>query len=273
MGIRNINKAKTAVRGGLPALFYSSGRLGLSFRPLFFLLVPLFCVLFYAQCATKVEPCNGNPSADPDFDCLPFPPRLLEPEYDSGTGYRIPIDNEGMDGIDTYEYQEKCYDFYVKEGDISWDGAAEESLAVSERYLDVGMIDGLCFYRIRSRNEYGHGRWSDDITKIVGGVVAPGGLRVEGVSSVNGNVYIVNALSYNIVWDALSEDSGIFVDHYEYREDELEVRSVGRDTSVTEAKDSYGAAYEYRVSTCGYKIEGSGDDPETSLCAGSCPYV
>ena len=267
MGTRSINKAKTAVRGRLPALFYSSGRLGPSFRPLFFLLVPLFCVLFYAQCATKVEPCNGNPSADPDFDCLPFPPRLLEPEYDSGTGYKIPISIEGADGLDKYEYQEKCYDYYVKDGDISWDGAALQNTAASEKYLDAGMIDGLCFYRMRSCNEYGCGRWSD-MTKIVGGLIAPGGVKVDGISPVNGNVYIVNALRYDIVWDALS-DPGIFVDHYEYREDELEGRSAGHDTSVTVTKASYGAAYEYRVSTCGYKIENSGDDPETACVWGA----
>ena len=74
-------------------------------RPLAFLFAPLFCALFYAHCSTKIEPCEGDTTADPEFDCLPYSPELSEPESDGAGNYKIPI--KGVDGLDKYEYQER----------------------------------------------------------------------------------------------------------------------------------------------------------------------
>ena len=231
-------------------------------RFLAFFCAPLFCVLFYAQCSTKITPCDGDPTADPEFDCLPFSPELSEPEHD-GTGYKIPL--SGVDGLDNYKYEAVCFTSYMEEADVDWEAAEKQELPASETHIDVGAVSALCFYRVRSCNQYGCGRWSD-VVRILGGLVAPGGLRVSDETPDPDGVFRINSLDYTIAWGAVpsadrSASAGIVVDRYEYKENEGGGLSVGSSLSVDRTQSLFGGTYAYQVRICGYVIETSGDSP------------
>ena len=248
MSIKISNKNTIQVKERVSGRLYSS--LGSFSRPLAFLFAPLFCALFYAHCTTKIEPCEGDTTADPEFDCLPYPPHTRsEPESDGAGNYKIPI--EGVDGLDKYEYQEACFTTYMEEEAVNWEGRAEHVTPASMAYITVSpdsVTEPLCFYRVRACNQYGCGRWSEYV-KIVSGLTAPDNLRVDGITPNAEGVYIVNDLTYNITWDAVGPD--IVVESYEYREGDAPGQSVGSGLSVSVIKTSYGERYSYQARTCG----------------------
>ena len=217
-------------------------------RSLFFLYAPLFLALFYTQCVTKVEPCDGDTSADPDYDCLPFSPELSEPERDDAGNYKIPI--SGLAGYEKYEYQKVCYSEDTKMEDVNWGEKVDGTAPGDASSVDIGSVTELCFVRIRACNQYGCGRWSDGI-KIVGGLIPPGGLRVDGLTPAsNEEYYVVGSLSYTVAWNSVSL-ALIDVDHYEYRENGGSEVSTGNNTNADLAKDAYAQSYSYQVRTCG----------------------
>ena len=246
-----------------------NNRLYSSSRALAFLFAPLFCVLFYAHCSIKIEPCDGDPSADPEFDCLPYAPELSEPESDGAGNYKIPI--KGVDALDKYEYQEACFTTYMEAEAVNWEGRAVQASPASESHLSVSpdsVTEPLCFYRARACNQFGCGRWTEPV-KIVSGLTAPGDLRVDGITPNAAGIYTLNTLTYSIAWDPVGPD--IALDRYEYREDDGLKQNVGSSlSSPSITKTSYGVSYSYQVRTCGSVV---GKDLGEDCSAWSPPAI
>ena len=252
------------------------------------LFTSLLALFFYAHCSTKITPCDGDPTADPDFECMPLAPELSEPEYDGGD-YKIPL--SGIDGLDKYELQELCFDEYVNEDDLQWDSAPTQDISANASHIDADSTQPLCYYRLRSCNQYGCGRWSS-VIKIVKGLVPPGDFRVENspyLSLSSRDAYVLEGFTVGFSWNALSPPpvgaaTGVVVSHYEFgKEDETgsvpgdqtpqeddEWEDMGSSEGHSLAEGSiYGKKYGYQVRTCGYVIETSGDDPVVTCGAGS----
>ena len=248
MSIKISNKNTIQVKGCVSRRLCSSLHLSFS-RPLAFLFVPLFCALFYARCSTKIEPCDGDTTADPEFDCLPYAPEFSEPESDGAVDYKIPI--KGVSGLDKYEYQEACFATYMEAEAVNWEGRAIETAPVSMGYITVSpdsVTEPLCFYRARACNQYGCGRWTEPV-KIVSGLTVPNNLRVDGITPDADGVYTLNTLTYSIAWDAVGPD--IILNRYEYREGDAPGQSAGSGLSASVTKTSYGVRYSYQARSCG----------------------
>ena len=243
------------------------------------LFTSLLALFFYAHCSTQITPCDGDPTADPEFDCLPLPPELSEPEYDGGD-YKIPL--SGIDGLDEYELQELCFGEYVNEDDLQWDSAPTQDISASASHIDVASAEPLCYYRLRSCNQYGCGRWSN-VIKILKGLVPPGSFRLsDSRPQSSRGAYVLEDFTVGFVWDAVtsadpSASNGVVVDRYEFGKEDADA-SVPDDGwedmgfsvahSLTEAS-SYGKSYGYQIRTCGYVIETSGESPEVTCGAGA----
>ena len=226
-------------------------RLCSSSRTLAFLFAPLFCMLFYAHCCPIPAECYGDPTANPNYDCLPYAPELSEPESDGAGNYKIPI--KGLDGLDKYEYKEACFTTYMEEEALylEWEDRAVQTTPASESHISVSpdpATEPLCFYRVRACNQFGCGRQTEPV-KIISGLTAPDNLRVDGITPNADGIYTLNTFTYSITWDAVG--SGIDVDHYEYREDDTPEQSAGSDLSASVTKTSYGESYSYQARTCG----------------------
>ena len=261
------------------------------------LFTSLLALFFYAHCSTKITPCDGDPTADPEFECLPLPPDISEPEYDGGD-YKIPF--SGIDGLNKYELQELCFDKYVNEDDLGNDWKegpwksrlSEEDISANASHIDADSTQPLCYYKLRSCNQYGCGRWSN-VIKIVKGLLPPGDFRVENspYSSLSSrDAYVLEGFTVGFSWNALSPPpvgaaTGVVVSHYEFgkedetgsvpggqtpqEDDEWEDMGSSEGHSLAEASRLYGKSYGYQIRTCGYVIETSGESPEVTCGAGS----
>ncbi len=121
--------------------------------------IPLSLWLFSAACSTKVAPCNGDTTADPENDCLPLPPRNLDME-DLGRangGYQVNWEN--MEGAEKYEITKLCQPGRVKLSNINWAQKRNESVTKNSYMLGRMSPGQVCYIRVRTCNQFGCGRW------------------------------------------------------------------------------------------------------------------
>ena len=170
------------------------------------LFTSLLALFFYAHCSTKITPCDGDPTADPEFECLPLPPPLSESEYDGGD-YKIPF--SGIDGLDKYELQELCFGEYVNEDDLQWDSAPTQDISARRKPY-------RCHFRRRApvllQTPFLQPVWLRTLVqRHKGPQVAwcpPGDFRVENSGSspleLTGRLCSRRILLLALVWDAVS---------------------------------------------------------------------
>ncbi len=127
--------------------------------------IPLSLWLFSVACSTEAIPCNEDTTADPEYDCLPFPPGNLDIK-DLGLTPSPPsmkhdylVEWEDMEGAEKYEMTKICQAERVKLSDINWGQTSNDSITDSEYKLSAMEPGDVCYVRVRTCDQFGCGRW------------------------------------------------------------------------------------------------------------------
>ncbi len=220
--------------------------------------IPLSLWLFSAACSTKVAPCNGDTTADPEHDCLPLAPGNLDMEDRGDTdGYRV--EWEAMEGAEKYEITKLCQTERVKLSDVNWSQGSDESVPENSYMLGVMDPGQVCYMRVRTCNQFGCGRWIK--REFIIGLKPPDDLRprvgdVPLSVDASGNYAITNNI-FQILWDG---DTDANLTHYIIQERKgasgsWQVPDNGNipsaDASTGDLTRNYGKNYSFRVKSCG----------------------
>ncbi len=267
--------SKKAVRKIVPKKSQRLSLLSSSFSAIW--VIPLSLWLFSAACSTKVVPCNGDATADPENDCLPLPPGNLDME-DLGRangGYRVHW--EDMEGAEKYEMTKLCQTARVKLSNMNWGQGSDESVRGNSYMLGVMSPGQVCYMRVRTCNQFGCGRWIEG--EFIIGLKPPEypRPRVGGVpltADRNGE-YTSENNTFQIFWIGVTDAS---LTHYTIQEREgasgswqapgngagNSIGNIPLADATTLADDftgdltrDYGKNYFFRVKSCG--IEGGAE--------------
>ncbi len=217
-------------------------------------LTVLICSFLYTYCGATPTVCDGDENADPEFDCMAFPPKNLSSEVGDNVGdYTISWDE--VAGAEKYEFVEYCSRSVVPEAEIPWDsGKVEVMPKGSTRKSVINKETGLyCWYRTRSCNTHGCGRYSKIFSFVVG-AYPPSNVAVSFPFNIGHADY---SGAYQLTWDEPSQGSDA-ITGYEWREssDGGNTWGNGRFVAANTSREldfstqEFGKTYSYQLRSC-----------------------
>ncbi len=217
-------------------------------------LTVLICSFLYTYCGATPTVCDGDENADPEFDCMAFPPDNLNSEVGDNVGdYTISWGE--VAGAEKYEFVEHCSRSVIPEAEIPWASAKVEVMPKgSTRKSIINKETGLyCRYRTRSCNAHGCGRYSKIFSFVVG-AYPPSNVVVSFPSNIGDADY---SGAYQLTWDEPSQ-GGDAITGYEWREssDGGDTWGNGRFVAANASREldfstqEFGKTYSYQLRSC-----------------------
>ncbi len=217
-------------------------------------LTVLICSFLYTYCGATPTVCDGDENADPEFDCMAFPPDDLNSEVGDNVGdYTISWGE--VAGAQKYEFVEYCSRSVVLEAEIPWaSGKVEVMPKGSTRKSVINKETGLyCWYRTRSCNTHGCGRYSKIFSFVVG-AYPPSSVAVSFPFNIGDADY---SGAYQLTWDEPSQGSDK-VTGYEWRESSDGGNTWGNGNFIAASSSreldfstqEFGKTYRYQMRSC-----------------------
>ncbi len=217
-------------------------------------LTVLICSFLYTYCGATPTVCDGDENADPEFDCMAFPPDNLSSEVGDNVGdYTISWGE--VAGAEKYEFVEYCSRSVVPEAEIPWaSGKVEVMPRGSTRKSVINKETGLyCWYRTRSCNTHGCGRYSKIFSFVVG-AYPPSSVAVSFPFNIGHADY---SGAYQLTWDEPSQ-GGDAITGYEWRESSDGGNTWGNGRFVAAnasheldfSTQEFGKTYSYQLRSC-----------------------
>ncbi len=217
-------------------------------------LTVLICSFLYTYCGATPTVCDGDENADPEFDCMAFPPKNLSSEVGDNVGdYTISWGE--VAGAEKYEFVEYCSRSVTPEAEIPWaSGKVEVMPRGSTRKSIINKETGLyCWYRTRSCNTHGCGRYSKIFSFVVG-AYPPSNVAVSFPFNIGHADY---SGAYQLTWDEPSQGSDA-ITGYEWREssDGGDTWGNGRFVAANASREldfstqEFGKTYSYQLRSC-----------------------
>ncbi len=217
-------------------------------------LTVLICSFLYTYCGATPTVCDGDENADPEFDCMAFPPDNLSSEVGDNVGdYTISWGE--VAGAEKYEFVEHCSRSVIPEAEIPWASAKVEVMPKgSTRKSIINKETGLyCRYRTRSCNAHGCGRYSKIFSFVVG-AYPPSNVAVSFPFNIGDADY---SGAYQLTWDEPSQ-GGDAITGYEWREssDGGDTWGNGRFVAANASREldfstqEFGETYSYQLRSC-----------------------